>query len=82
MLPMLFFAKQWFLGSYFLAYGVLLFFITVASFLALNFTGCTPITNLSGVKKEMRLAVPAYVAACAAATVFIVLFKLWEWGSL
>lgn len=47
-------------------------FATVASFLALpavsafytlNFTGCTPYTSRSGVKKEMRSALPAM--ACA-----------------
>jgi acetyl-CoA decarbonylase/synthase complex subunit gamma len=36
----------------------------VSAFLALNFTGSTPFTSLSGVKKEMRLSMP--VLACAA----------------
>lgn len=31
----------------------------VSSFYALNFTGCTPFTSRSGVKKEMRIALPA-----------------------
>lgn len=34
----------------------------VSAFLALNFTGSTPFTSLSGVKKEMRLSMP--VMAC------------------
>ena len=34
----------------------------VSSFLALNFTGSTPYTSLSGVKREMRLSMP--VMAC------------------
>ena len=35
----------------------------VSAFLALNFTGSTPFTSLSGVRKEMRLSMP--VMACA-----------------
>jgi len=30
----------------------------VSSFLALNFTGSTPYTSRSGVKREMRLSLP------------------------
>lgn len=41
------------------------FFLTsaIASFLAMNFTGATPYTSLSGVKKEMRVAVPLQIAS-------------------
>ena len=35
---------------------------TVASFLAMNFTGATTYTSLSGVRREMRYAVPAQVS--------------------
>jgi len=38
----------------------------VASFIALNFTGSTPYTSLSGVRKEMRIAVPLQIAAALA----------------
>jgi acetyl-CoA decarbonylase/synthase complex subunit gamma len=34
----------------------------IASFLAMNFTGATTYTSLSGVMKEMRLAVPLQIA--------------------
>ncbi|MBI4879471.1 MAG: acetyl-CoA synthase subunit gamma [Planctomycetes bacterium] len=37
----------------------------VASFLAMNFTGASTFTSLSGVRREMRWAVPAQVAAAA-----------------
>ena len=40
-----------------------------AAFLALNFTGCTPFTSRSGVKKEMRLAMPAMALGLLAGTV-------------
>ena len=35
----------------------------IAAFFAMNFTGASTYTSLSGVKKEMRLAVPAQIAA-------------------
>lgn len=38
---------------------------TVAAFYAMNFTGSTPFTSLSGVKKEMRTAVPWQIAGAA-----------------
>jgi len=31
----------------------------VSAFYTLNFTGCTTYTSRSGVKKEMRIAIPA-----------------------
>ncbi|RJX35066.1 MAG: acetyl-CoA synthase subunit gamma [Desulfarculus sp.] len=37
----------------------------LSSFLALNFTGASNYTSLSGVKKEMRRAVPVQIAAAA-----------------
>ena len=46
----------------------------VASFLALNFTGSTPFTSRSGVKKEMRFALPVMAAALLLGT------ALWVMG--
>lgn len=40
----------------------------VSSFHALNFTGSTPFTSRSGVKKEMRLSLPAMAASLLAGT--------------
>jgi acetyl-CoA decarbonylase/synthase complex subunit gamma len=37
----------------------------VSAYVAMNFTGCSTFTSLSGVKKEMRYAVPAQIAALA-----------------
>jgi hypothetical protein len=62
--------------------AISLFGIAIASYLALNFTGCTTFTGMSGVKKEMRIALPAYGLLCATSAAFIVLFKLGEWGIL
>jgi hypothetical protein len=78
--PLFYFKDHYFLGSTALAAAAILFFTAVSSYLALNFTGCTPFTNMSGVKKEMRFAVPAYLAACGITVVLLVIYKLQEWG--
>jgi hypothetical protein len=38
-----------------------------SAFLAMNFTGSTPFTSLSGVKKEMRSGLPLQIGAAALA---------------
>lgn len=43
----------------------LLILPALASFIALNFTGATTFTSLSGVVREMRVAVPAMIASAA-----------------
>jgi len=45
----------------------------VAAFLALNFTGSTPFTSRSGVKKEMRLALPVMVTALLVGSILLVM---------
>jgi acetyl-CoA decarbonylase/synthase complex subunit gamma len=50
----------------------------VTSFLALNFTGSTPFTSPSGVRKEMRLSLPVMAAALIAGLVFLVMGKMIE----
>jgi CO dehydrogenase/acetyl-CoA synthase delta subunit len=52
--------------------GVFLLLPTLASFLMLNFTGSTPFTSRSGVKKEMRFALPAMACALAAGLALLV----------
>lgn len=47
-----------------LAWGILT--AALSSFLAMNFTGASTYTSLSGVRKEMRLAVPLQIAAAGA----------------
>lgn len=46
--------------------ALLLLLTSISSFFALNFTGSTPFTSRSGVKKEMRLSLPAMAAAAIA----------------
>jgi hypothetical protein len=53
-----------------------LFFPAYSSFCALNFTGSTPYTGISGVKKEMKYAVPLYVAVSVIGALLLVAYKL------
>jgi acetyl-CoA decarbonylase/synthase complex subunit gamma len=43
----------------------------VSAFYTLNFTGCTPFTSRSGVKREMRIALPAMGGALALGVVLL-----------
>ena len=58
----------------------LVFFPAASSYLALQFTGSTTFTSISGVRKELKFGLPLYIAAGAIASAFIIFFKLQEWG--
>jgi acetyl-CoA decarbonylase/synthase complex subunit gamma len=47
----------------------LLFVPAVSAYLAMNFTGCSTYTSLSGVKREMRFALPLEIASGAVGVV-------------
>lgn len=47
--------------------GLWLWIVAVASYMAMNFTGSTPFTSLSGVEQEMRRGLPFQVCTIAAA---------------
>ena len=49
----------------------------VSAFFSLNFTGCTTYTSRSGVKKEMRLALPVMGCAVIAGAVLALAGRLW-----
>lgn len=51
--------------------GWILLFSSISSFILMNFTGSSTYTSLSGVKKEMRVAVPLQIAA------FVIGVTLW-----
>ncbi len=65
----------WLLGCYGLAEGIALGLLSIAacSFLGLMFTGSTPYTSASGVRREIRWAIPLQIVAAAAGLV------LWVW---
>lgn len=56
--------------------GWSLFVTAACSYLAMNFTGCTTFTSLSGVLKEMKWAVPSQIGAGALGLAFIVAGRL------
>lgn len=58
-----FFSRSGASGNTLTALAWLLLIPAIASFLGMEFTGASTYTSLSGVKKEMRLAVPLQVAA-------------------
>jgi len=46
-------------------FGLLLIIMSVSAYLAMNFTGASTYTSLSGVRKEMRWAVPLEISGAA-----------------
>lgn len=66
---LVFVARGWFGAGIFdnwaEAFGWLLLVPAISSFLAMNFTGSSTYTSLSGVRREMRIAVPVQVTAAA-----------------
>jgi len=50
--------------------------LSVSSFMAMNFTGSSTFTSLSGVQKEMKWAIPMQIGALASGVILFILFKL------
>lgn len=59
-----------------------LFFPAASSYIALQFTGSTTFTGLSGVKKELKIAVPLYISAALVSFGLLIFYKIEEWGLL
>ena len=57
-----------------------LFFPALSSYLALQFTGSTTYTGMTGVRKELKYAIPACLGAAGLAAILLIVFKLKEWG--
>ena len=60
--------------------GKVLLLPAISSFLAMNFTGCTTYTSQSGVKKEMKYALPFIAGAGAAGAVLMLGVHFFGWG--
>lgn len=58
------------------AISMVLASVSVASFTAMNFTGSSTFTSLSGVKKEMKWSVPFQIAFAAIGLIIFLLTKL------
>jgi hypothetical protein len=56
-----------------------LFFPAASSYIALQFTGSTTFTGMSGVKKELKIGIPVYIITASITLILMVLFKLREW---
>jgi hypothetical protein len=66
--------------SVFLDTAAMTLFPLISSYLALQFTGATTFTTFSGVKKELKLWLPVYIAGLAASVILIILYKIQSWG--
>lgn len=61
---------------------VYLFFPLLTSYIALQFTGATPFTGISGVKKELKIGIPVYIAGGALSLILLLIYKFSQWGIL
>ena len=59
-----------------------LFFPMLSSYWALQFTGSTTYTSMSGVKKEMKIAIPVYIGSLIITGILAILYKMSHWGML
>jgi hypothetical protein len=59
-----------FIGWLFISMGI-------ASFLAMNFTGASTYTSLSGVKKEMRIFIPVQILLSISGFVLVIISNIW-----
>ena len=56
-----------------------IFFPFASSYIALQFTGSATFTSMSGVKKELKIAVPVYLTATALSLLILTIYKLSQW---
>lgn len=56
----------------------LIFFPLASSYIALQFTGSTTFTSVSGVKKELKYALPVYIAGALASVALLIVHKVSE----
>lgn len=64
--------------------GVLLFFTYLffplaSSYIALQFTGSTTFTGMSGVRKELKVSIPLYISGTAVSLILLFVYKFTEW---
>jgi hypothetical protein len=57
-----------------------LFFPALSSYIALQFTGSTTFTGISGVQKELKTGIPVYIGVAVISLSLMIAFKLREWG--
>jgi len=62
--------------------AVFILFPLFASYLALQFTGATTYTSLSGVKREIKYSLPVYIAGFFVSSILLIISKITEWEYL
>lgn len=58
----------------------LIFFPLASSYIALQFTGASTFTSVSGVKKELKYALPVYIAGLAISLALLITHKITGWS--
>lgn len=53
-------------------------FPAISSYIAVQFTGATTFTSMSGVKKELKIGIPFYISGAAISALMLLLYKLFE----
>jgi hypothetical protein len=56
-----------------------LFFPLASSYIALQFTGSSTFTGMSGVKKELKISIPLYISGIVVSLILLFVYKLAEW---
>jgi len=56
-----------------------LFFPLASSYIALQFTGATTFTGMSGVKKELKISIPLYILGIVVSLILLLFYKIGEW---
>ena len=64
----------------FLVISAMILFPLLSSYMAFQFTGASTYTSLSGVKRELKIALPFYISGLVLSFVFLVLYKASDWG--
>jgi len=67
----------WMPSVLWITFSNLLVLPVITAYLALNFTGSTTFTSLSGVQKEIRLATPIMIASAALGIILRMTSRLW-----
>lgn len=57
-----------------------IFFPLASSYIALQFTGSTTFTGMSGVRKELKIALPVYLIFTALSVILLITDKLFQWN--
>lgn len=57
-----------------------LLFPLAASYIALQFTGSTPFTGISGVQKELRIGIPFYLTGAGLSAILLIIDKILQWA--